>query len=96
MSPEPVTRFRPRYRALTPDEIALHDQVKTVATVLDGHFDAIVDRIKEDAQAELSQPTGATALQAVEARRNERLRCVALARTKLEEAIMWAVKGLTG
>ena len=32
---EPVSRFRPRYRALTDDEKALHDEIKTKAQELE-------------------------------------------------------------
>ena len=32
---EPVSRFRPRYRALTDDEKALHDEIKTKAAELE-------------------------------------------------------------
>lgn len=62
----PVTRFRPRYRALTDAEKAHHDAIKTKADEL--------GRLFED------MPQG---------------RETALAFTKLEEAIMWAIKGLT-
>jgi len=31
----------------------------------------------------------------VEGERSERARCIALAKTALEEAVMWAVKGIT-
>ncbi len=34
----PVSRFRPRYRALTPDEKALHDQLKDKAAELEALF----------------------------------------------------------
>lgn len=34
----PVSRFRPRYRALTDDEKALHDQLKDKATELEALF----------------------------------------------------------
>lgn len=35
----PVSRFRPRYRALTDDEKALHDQIKDKAAELEALFD---------------------------------------------------------
>ena len=35
---EPVSRFRPRYRALTDDEKALHDQIKDMAAELEALF----------------------------------------------------------
>lgn len=33
-----VSRFRPRYRALTPEEKALHDEIKAQAEVLETLF----------------------------------------------------------
>jgi len=33
-----VSRFRPRYRALTPEEKALHDEIKEQAVVLETLF----------------------------------------------------------
>lgn len=62
-----VSRFRPRYRALDPAEIALHDAIKDAASALETLIE--------------STPLS-------------RERSIAI--TKLEEAIMWAVKGLTG
>lgn len=38
---EPVSRFRPRYRALTDDEKALHDAIKTKAAELESLFDQV-------------------------------------------------------
>lgn len=38
---EPVSRFRPRYRALTDDEKALHDEIKTKAAELEALFDRV-------------------------------------------------------
>lgn len=35
---EPVSRFRPRYRALTDDEKALHDAIKAKAVELEALF----------------------------------------------------------
>lgn len=37
----PVSRFRPTYRALTDDEKALHDQLKTKASELEALFDKV-------------------------------------------------------
>ena len=36
-----VSRFRPKYRALSDDEKALHDQIKDQATVLEGLFEKL-------------------------------------------------------
>lgn len=38
---EPVSRFRPRYRALTDDEKALHDAIKAKAVELESLFDQV-------------------------------------------------------
>ena len=38
---EPVSRFRPRYRALTDDEKALHDQIKELATLMEMRFSEV-------------------------------------------------------
>ena len=35
---EPVSRFRPRYRALTDEEKALHDEIKNKAAELEALF----------------------------------------------------------
>ncbi len=36
-----VTRFRPKYRALTDDEKALHDDIKSKATELEALFERV-------------------------------------------------------
>jgi hypothetical protein len=38
---EPVSRFRPRYRALTDGEKALHDAIKTKAAELEALFEQV-------------------------------------------------------
>lgn len=38
---EPVSRFRPRYRALTDAEKALHDQIKAKAAELEALFEQV-------------------------------------------------------
>jgi hypothetical protein len=35
------TRFRPRYRALTPEELILHDAIKQEAAVLEGFYNQL-------------------------------------------------------
>lgn len=37
----PVTRFRPKYRALSDDEKALHDAIKAKATELEALFEQV-------------------------------------------------------
>ncbi len=38
---EPVSRFRPLYRALTDDEKALHDEIKSKAAELEAVFEKV-------------------------------------------------------
>lgn len=38
---EKVSRFRPRYRALTDDEKALHDEIKSKAAELESLFERV-------------------------------------------------------
>lgn len=40
---EPVSRFRPRYRALSDDEKALHDEIKAKAADLEAAFEKVKD-----------------------------------------------------
>ena len=42
-----VTRFRPRYRALTDEEKALHDEIKAKAEELEALFDRVVPTTAE-------------------------------------------------
>lgn len=39
---EPVSRFRPRYRSLTEEELALHDELKAKAV----EMEALIERVK--------------------------------------------------
>lgn len=72
--------FRKEYRELSDDEKALLDQVKDKAQEL---FDLISEgtRVREQLSRDMPTQNG---------------REMALAKTKLEEAVMWAVKGITG
>lgn len=38
---EPVSRFRPRYRALTDEEKALHDKIKSKAAELEALYEEV-------------------------------------------------------
>lgn len=40
---EPMSRFRPRYRALSDDEKKLHDELKSQAVVLERMFEQVND-----------------------------------------------------
>jgi hypothetical protein len=70
----PTSRFRPRYRALTDAELALHDEIKDAAAALE----RVIDRTLPDDFV----PVGSA-------------RYHALAITALEQAVVWAIKGLT-
>jgi hypothetical protein len=71
----PTSRFRPKYRQLSPIEEQIHDAIKAKA---------------EDLEATFTRALIAQELRSVSAGRE-----IALALTKLEESVMWAVKGLT-
>jgi hypothetical protein len=50
----PVSRFRPKYRALTDDEKALHDEIKTKTAELEAVFEKVKSgRYKSLAMTEL-------------------------------------------
>lgn len=52
----PVSRFRPKYRALSDDEKALHDQLKDKASELESLFNLVKDgRYKSLAFTSLEQ-----------------------------------------
>lgn len=78
---EPVSRFRPRYRALTEEEKALHDEIKTKASELLALYAKVPMRIPPHDHANLPASVSP--------------RYLALATTDLESSVMWAVKALT-
>lgn len=78
-----VSRFRPTYRALSDDEKALHDEIKTKAVELEALIKRTNPLIPHDTQEGFHKPTPT------------RDRYAALALTALEESIMWGVKSLT-
>lgn len=71
-----TSRFRPRYRALSESEKALHDEIKAYAEALEQLFEK-VDAVRAHGGHSPERRYGA------------------LAMTNLEQAVMWAVKGLT-
>ena len=73
--------FRQQQRALTEQECLALQTLKDLALDLKQVIDLVP-------AIEPAKPTGA-------ARGNDRARCLAIARTKLEEAVMWATKGIT-
>jgi hypothetical protein len=72
------SRFRPRYRRLSDEEIALHDEIKAKA----GELEKLIEKCA---------PFTADDNPLVP----EKARYRVLAITALEQAVMWAVKGLT-
>lgn len=80
----PPDRFASRYRKMEPEEVALHDEIKKQATVLD----KLLMQVQGAAATGFAGDGDAQ-------RQSDRNRCLALARTNLEQAVMWAVKGLT-
>lgn len=84
-SHDPATvpsRFRPRYRPLSPEEKTLHDAIKAKADELD----ALINEVGELHRANPSRAPAQVVATA---------RYWSLARTSLEQAIMWAIKALT-
>lgn len=82
---EKLSRFRPRYRALSDNERLHHDLIKQKAAELEALVETIpMMREKPDA--------GIAGILAADP---EVRRGMALAFTKLEESVMWAVKALT-
>ncbi|MGH6950845.1 MAG: DUF7681 family protein [Vitreimonas sp.] len=85
----PVSRFRPRYRALTAEEKALHDEIKAKAEELD----ALISKVWSGPVGDmLSQPAD---FEANKERAATVGRYKSLAVTSLEQSIMWAIKALT-
>lgn len=91
----PTTRFRPKYRALTDEEKALHDAIKTKAFELEVLFEQARDLrcpplpmidIADSEPAELAQ--GLSFFQGSYGYFHDGM-------TSLELAVMWTVKGLT-
>ena len=106
----PVSRFRPRYRALDADEVDLHDRIKTAAEALEALYDevrarAVADQKRVEASVvilpdEFTSPAMRAAddraISEAKTRAGERARLVSIALTDLEKSIAMAVKGLTG
>lgn len=76
---ELTDRFRTRYRKLSDEELAHSDDIKELAADLDRLFHDIP--VARGEQLSVRDP--------------DRDRYIALARTSLEEAVMWAVKAVT-
>lgn len=80
--------FRKEYRELTPDEVNAIAQIKDKAEEL---HQLLGMKFKADARE-----VAAGAASAEEFTVQADFRSMALAKTKLEESVMWAVKGITG
>lgn len=83
----PVSRFRPKYRALSDTEKALHDQIKDKAADLEALFEQVRDVMGDP----VYPGVGGRGM----AKQGAGARYLALALTELEVSIMWAVKALT-
>ena len=81
----PVGTFRKRYRQLSVEDIGHHDLVKDLAENLLVAINAAYGALT------VPVPDGI----AGSGLSSEQQRCRALAKTKLEESIMWAIRGLT-
>ena len=73
------------YRTLTPDDIERMNRLKGVSR----HFCSLLDTEREVASAGVVE-RGSQA----ETERAESLRCLAIARTKMQEACMWACRAV--
>ncbi|WP_032418496.1 hypothetical protein [Klebsiella pneumoniae] len=73
------------YRALTPTDIERMNRLKGVSR----HFCSLLDTEREVTKAEVVE-RGSQA----ETERAEALRCMAIARTKMQEACMWACRAI--
>lgn len=80
---EPVTRFRPRYRALTAPEKTLHDEIKDAAARLLALYASIEPSPAGTKQDHAHLPPSVSG------------RYLSLATTELESSVMWAIKALT-
>lgn len=76
------SRFRPTYRALQPNEKALHDEIKAKAA----EMEVLINRV--------GRQVGSPALSDKEIAA-EVARYRAMAMTQLELVVIWSVKGLT-
>ncbi len=83
------SRFRPRYRKLSEEELRSHDAIKERAAALEATIQQAFDHLSERQPVPGAAPSNADPQHVVVGR------CRALAMTKLEEAVMWAIKGLT-
>lgn len=86
----PTSRFRPRYRALTDDEKALHDAIKDKAAELENLLGLVAVRRGREPPVPVDPDRPTSYLPQPVAGRY-----IALATTALEESVMYAVKALT-
>lgn len=92
------SRFRPRYRALSPEELALHDEIKGKAAELEALFDRArafhfpaLPAIAADPVTEGAHPLAELAIGFAD----PAAEYFADGMKALELAVMWTVKGLT-
>lgn len=91
--------FRDEYRNLNPDEVQAISEIKEAAAVLYEKFGtgtaapivgAVVAELKADAEIQLDAKPEEQRIVKVDPR------MMSLAKTNLEQAVMWAVKAITG
>lgn len=76
------------YRPLTPGDIERMNRLKDASR----HFCNLLSTERDSIRAQLDGPAMMSTEQAQEL--NDALRCLALARTKMQEACMWAVRAV--
>jgi hypothetical protein len=89
---EPVSRFRPKYRALTDAEKALHDAIKAKAAEIESLFEQVrelrIGKIPPPAPTEGSEDLLVGYFDPAFGYLDQGM-------TALELSVMWTVKGLT-
>jgi hypothetical protein len=91
----PTTRFRPKYRALTEDEKALHDAIKTKASELEALFEQARElRCPPLPMIEISDGETPELVEGLSFL-DSPYQYFFDGMTALELAVMWTVKGLT-
>lgn len=92
--------FRKEYRELNPDEVNALVQIKNKAQELYDLMKVVEGKMREDGKIQLIFNSDAREVAAGKASGESFVilangRCVSLAKTKLEESVMWLTKGIT-
>lgn len=88
---EPVSRFRPKYRALTDAEKALHDAIKAKAA----EMEALFEQVREIRIGKLPAPTLMAEGELQVGYFDPAFGYLEQGMSSLELSVMWTVKGLT-